>query len=283
MVGSLVGLRAEAVLEAHNVRIRGSGAVTALLAHGYGCDGGVWRHIVPALSETYRTVTFDYVGCGASVVAYDPAKYQSLDGYADDVLEICRALGQDPVIFVGHSVSAMIGALAAEREPARFLALVMVAPSPRYLNDKDYAGGFTRQDIESLLGLLDADREGWAAAMAPTIMGNPDRPELADELEENFCRMDPAVARQFARVTFTADNRADLARISVRTLVLQCSDDALAPLEVGSYVYRNLPDGRFVQLAASGHCPHLSAPEEMVSAIQAFLAELAPPERAEDR
>lgn len=236
----------------------------------------MWRFVAPQFEADYRTVLFDHVGSGACRAPYDPARYASLDGYADDVIAICRALGPEPVVFVGHSVSAMIDVLAAVRAPECFAGLVRVGPSPRYLDDDGYVGGFTPADIEALLALLEADHVGWARAMAPTIMGHPDRPELAEELAASFCRVEPAVARHFARVTFTADNRADLPRVRTRTLVLQCAEDAIAPPPVGAYVHRHLLDSALVVLDVAGHRPHLSAPEQTVAAIRAFLAGLGP-------
>ena len=202
--------------------------------------------------------------------AYDPARYASLDAYADDVVEICRALGLTGAIFVGHSVSSMIGMLAADRAPELIGRLVMVGPSPRYIDDEGYTGGFSRADIEELLESLDSNFLGWSSAMAPVIMGNADRPDLGAELTESFCRTDPEIAAQFARVTFMSDNRGDLGRVRVPTLVLQCSDDAIAPQAVGEYVHREIAGSRFVRLRATGHCPNLSAPEETTQAIRAF-------------
>ncbi len=232
----------------------------------------MWRFVVPAFEDDYRIVLFDHVGAGGSdLAAYDPQKYSSLDGYADDVLELCRELDLRDVVFVGHSVSSMIGVLAAAREPDRFGALVLVAPSPRYLDDEGYVGGLTAPDIEELLDSLESNYLGWSSAMAPVIMGNPERPELGAELTESFCRTDPEIARQFAQVTFLSDNRDDLARVRVPTLVLQCSSDAIAPREVGEFVHRTLPESSLVVLRATGHCPNLSAPEETVAAMKAFL------------
>jgi sigma-B regulation protein RsbQ len=243
-----------------------------VFAHGFGCDQNMWRYVWPAFADDHRIVLFDHVGAGGSdASAFDPDRYSSLQGYADDVLEICGELDLTDTVFVGHSVSAMVGALAAAAEPGRFGALVLVGPSPRYVDDDGYAGGFTREDIDGLLESMDSNYLGWSNAMAPVIMGNADRPELGDELTNSFCRADPAIAGHFARVTFLSDNRADLARVSTPSLVLQCSDDVIAPEAVGEYVDRHLPDSRLVQLAASGHCPNLSAPEETIAAIRAFL------------
>jgi sigma-B regulation protein RsbQ len=262
------------VLSRHNVRVFGAGSTPMVFAHGFGCDQNMWRFITPAFERDYKIVLFDYLGHGRSdVSAYDPARYESLDGYAGDVLEICDALDVRRGVFVGHSVSAMIGALAAARERDRFNALVMIGPSPCYMNDGDYVGGFTRADIDELLEALEGNYLGWSSSMAPVIMGRPDRPELGEELTNSFCRTDPAVARQFARVTFLSDNRADLADVPTRTLVLQCSRDVIAPDSVGRFVHEHLPDSVLVQMRATGHCPNLSAPEETIAAIKGFLCD----------
>jgi sigma-B regulation protein RsbQ len=245
-----------------------------LFAHGFGCDQNMWRFVAPEFEDEYKVVVFDHVGAGRSdASAYDAVKYGSLHGYAADVLEICRELELHDVVFVGHSVSAMIGVLAAVEEPARFGRLVLIGPSPRYIDDEGYVGGFTREDIDGLLESLDSNYLGWSQAMAPVIMGNGDRPELGEELTNSFCRTDPAIAKQFARVTFLSDNREDLARLDVPALVLQCREDAIAPMEVGAYVEQSLPSGRLVVLDATGHCPNLSAPAATVDAIRAFLDE----------
>lgn len=260
------------VLRRNNVTIQGTGDTPMLFAHGYGCDQHMWRLLTPAFVDSHRLILFDHVGAGQSdVFAYDRMKYSSLDGYAQDVLEICDALGVQHGIFVGHSVSAMIGVLAAIKEPERFDYLVLIGPSPCYINDGDYFGGFTKQDIEELLAFQDSNFLGWSASLAPVIMGNEDRPGLADELQTSFCRTDPVIAKQFAAVTFLSDNRADLPRAHVRSLVLQCREDVIAPMPVGAYVQHRLPDAELVVLNATGHCPHLSAPEETIAAIQAFL------------
>ncbi|HEV7808735.1 MAG TPA: alpha/beta hydrolase [Solirubrobacteraceae bacterium] len=244
-----------------------------VFAHGFGCDQNMWRFVWPAFAGDRRVILFDHVGAGGSdASAYDSERYGSLSGYADDVLEICHELELTDVVFVGHSVSAMIGALAATAEPECFARLVLVGPSPRYIDDGDYAGGFTHEDVEGLLESMDSNYLGWSSAMAPVIMGNGDRPALADELTNSFCRADPEIARQFARVTFTSDNRADLAQVRTPSLVLQCSDDVIAPRVVGEYVHARLADSRLVLLQATGHCPNLSAPEETVAAIKAYLA-----------
>jgi len=243
-----------------------------LFAHGFGCDQNMWRLVAPAFESAHQVVLFDHVGAGQSdASAYDRKKYATLDGYATDVLEICRELELSDVIFVGHSVSAMIGVLAARREPHRFKALVLVGPSPRYVDDGDYVGGFSRQDIEGLLSSLDSNYLGWSSSMAPVIMGNADRPELGDELTNSFCRTDPEIASHFARVTFFSDNRQDLGFVRTPALILQCSDDIIAPYAVGEYVHRHLTGSQLVVMEATGHCPNLSAPAETVGAIRRFI------------
>ena len=261
------------MIERNNVKLSGRpDGRPMIFAHGFGCDQEMWRYVAPAFEPDFRVVLFDHVGAGGSdLSAYDPERYGTLEGYADDVLEICRELDLSDAIFVGHSVSAMIGVLAAAREPERIGKLVLVGPSPRYIDDDGYTGGFSREDIEELLQSLDSNFLGWSSTMAPVIMGNPDRPELGEELTSSFCRADPEIAGRFARVTFMSDNRGDLAAVRVPTLVLQCSDDAIAPRAVGEFVADRLPDARLTVLEASGHCPNLSAPSETIAAIRAFV------------
>jgi sigma-B regulation protein RsbQ len=255
------------------VRVSGNPAGAPLLfAHGFGCSQEMWRYVAPAFEADYRVVLFDAVGAGRSdLAAYDRGKYDSLHGYADDVLEIVEELDLENVVFVGHSVSAMVGVLAANRRPSAFRGLVLVGPSPRYLNDDGYVGGFDRQDIDGLLDALDANYLDWSAQLAPVIMGNGDRPELGQELTDSFCSTDPAVARHFARVTFLSDNRRDLADVVTPTLILQCNDDIIAPRPVGEFVHRQIRDSRLVVLDATGHCPNLSHPDQLIPQIRAFL------------
>jgi len=261
------------ILRRHNVRVSGSGTTAMVFAHGFGCDQNMWRLVTPAFEPDYQVILFDYLGHGQSDhTAYDPRRYESLDGYADDVLAICRALDVQHGVFVGHSVSATIGVLASIREPERFDRLVLVGPSPRYINEDGYVGGFSRADIDGLLESLDANYLGWSSAMAPVIMGAPDRPQLGAELTNSFCRTDPEVAKQFARATFLSDHRNELARVAAHCLVLQCSQDVIAPDSVGRYVHEQLPNSRFVQMRATGHCPNLSAPDETIGAIRDFLS-----------
>jgi sigma-B regulation protein RsbQ len=260
------------ILMRNNVRVIGAGSRVMVLAHGYGCDQNMWRELLPAFEQDYRIVLFDYVGHGQSDASqFDAERYASLQGYARDIVEICHALKVSGAIFVGHSVSAMIGMLAAQQDPKLFERFVFVGPSPRYINDGPYLGGFTREDIEGLLDFLDSNHLGWSSTMAPVIMGNADRPELSQELEASFCRTNPAIAKHFARVTFLSDNREDLPKINIPCLILQCSEDAIAPMAVGEYVHRQIPGSSFTVLKATGHCPHLSAPAETIAAIKAFI------------
>ncbi|MEU1472798.1 alpha/beta hydrolase [Streptomyces sp. NPDC005761] len=248
------------------------GGPVVMLAHGFGCDQNLWRLVAPRLEERFRVVLFDHVGAGRSdPSAWDPERYSTLDGYADDVIEMCRELDLGPVVFVGHSVSAMIGVLAAVREPRLFEKLVLLTPSPSYIDDGDYIGGFSEQDIDELLDSLESNYLGWSATMAPVIMGNPERPELGEELTNSFCRTNPEMARVFARATFLSDNRSDLAKVNVATLIAESARDTIAPREVGAFVHAQIPGSRLVTLDSTGHCPQLSAPEETAEAIIAFV------------
>ena len=266
-------MAAVSVRTRNDVRVSGTpGARPMVFAHGYGCGQDMWRYVAPAFEADHQVVTFDHVGFGASdLAAHDPVRHGSLRGYAADVVDVLTELDLIDAVFVGHSVSAMIGVLASALAPERIGAMVMVGPSARYVDDGDYVGGFTRTQIRDLLESLDANHLGWSVAMAPQVMGNPDRPELAAELTTAFCRTDPDVARQFARISFLSDNRADLAGVDVPTLVLQCAEDVIAPVTAGRHVHEQVAGSTFVQLAATGHCPRLSAPEETSAAIRAWL------------
>jgi len=260
----------------NNVRVFGKGAQPMMFAHGFGCDQNMWRFITPAFENDYKIILFDYVGAGKSdISAYNPERYTSLQGYAKDVLEICEELNLTDVIFVGHSVSSMIGLLAAIEEPAFFQKLIMVGPSPCYINDENYKGGFERKDIEGLLETMEKNYIGWANFIAPNIMGNIDRPHLSSELTESFCSTDPIIAKQFAEATFFSDNRHDLKKIKVPSLLLQCSEDIIAPLEVGEYLSKNLENSTLRIMKATGHCPHMSEPEETITLIQEYLTSVA--------
>ena len=260
------------ILRRNNVNILGEGSRTIVFSHGFGCDQHMWGKVAEALAPDYRIILFDHVGAGRSdLAAYDREKYSNLAGYADDVVEIGRELQLHDAVFVGHSVSAMIGALATLKAPDMFSDLVMVGPSPRYIDDGSYIGGFSRAQVDELLDFLADNHLGWSAAMAPAIMGNPDRPELGETLTNSFCNTDPEIARDFARVTFMSDNRDDLPRVKARTLVLQCRQDIIAPECVGEYVHARIPNSQYLLLDATGHCPNLSAPEEVAAAIRAFV------------
>ena len=263
------------VQKRNNVNVRGDGPATMVFAHGFGCDQNMFRLVAPSYANRYRTVLFDLVGSGASDLdAYDRHKYSSLQGYADDVLEVIDEFATGPVLFVGHSVSAMIGMLADLKAPGKFSAHLMIGPSPCYINDGDYVGGFTRKDIEGLLETLESNYLGWSSNMAPAIMGAPSKPELGIELTNSFCRTDPEIAKQFARVTFMSDHRADLSKLKTPSLILQCSDDLIAPLSVGDYMHRTMPNSRLHIIDNVGHCPHLSEPDASIAAINDFLRTL---------
>jgi sigma-B regulation protein RsbQ len=253
--------------------VSGSGEQPMMFAHGFGCDQNMWRFVAPEFENEYKVILFDYVGSGRSEAgSFSPDRYQDLSGYARDVIEICDALDVTDVIFVGHSVSSVIGMLASIERPEPFSQLIMIGPSPRYINEPpDYFGGFERADIEGLLDLMDKNYLGWASFLAPVIMKNQDRPELTGELETSFCSTDPTMARRFAEATFFGDNRSDLRDVSVPSLIMQCSDDAIAPLAVGDYLHRNLPQSTLRVLNATGHCPHMSHPDETIAAIREYL------------
>lgn len=257
----------------HNINISGHGPQTIVFAHGYGCDQTMWRFVAPAFENRYRVVLFDYVGAGKSDTSqYSRQKYGTLSGYADDVLDIIDAVQGSPVVFVGHSVSALIGVLASVKRPEAFASLILVGPSPCYINEDGYSGGFSRADIDGLLTMLDENQIAWSQAMAPAIMKNPEHPELAQELLDSFCRTDPRIAKHFARVTFLSDNRADLERATVPALILQCSEDDIAPESVGDFVRQRIRGSKLVKLRATGHCPHMSAPAETIQRITEYLA-----------
>jgi sigma-B regulation protein RsbQ len=264
------------VLRRNNVHVHRPDAGRPLVfVHGYGCDQNMWRIVAPHFAEDRTVVLLDLVGSGNSdLSAYRPDKYATLQGYADDIVEVLEELDLEPVVFVGHSVSAMIGLLANLKAPHRFKAQIMVGPSPCYINDDGYTGGFSRKDIESLLETLESNYLGWSSNMAPAIMGAPDQPELAVELTNSFCRTDPEIAKQFARATFLSDHRADLPKLTSPTLILQCSDDLIAPVEVGEYMSRQIPNATLQMIDNVGHCPHLSSPGASVAAMEAFLARM---------
>lgn len=267
---------ASTILKRNNVNVYGQGTQPMLFAHGFGCDQNMWRFITPAFENDYKIILFDYVGAGKSEKkAYNPERYASLQGYAKDVLEICDQLHLSNIIFVGHSVSSMIGLLAALEQPNYFAKMIMVGPSPSYINDGEYIGGFEREDIEGLLETMEKNYIGWSNFLAPNIMGNNGRPKLGQELTDSFCTTDPLIAKQFAEATFFSDNREDLKKLTTPSLILQCTEDIIAPLEVGAYLSKNLPNSTLRIMKATGHCPHMSEPEETILLIKEYLASAA--------
>ncbi|RYF24714.1 MAG: alpha/beta hydrolase [Flavobacteriales bacterium] len=261
------------VLKRNNVLIKGNGASPMMFAHGFGCDQNMWRFITPSFEQDYQIILFDHVGAGKSDLdAYEPTKYKELDGYASDIIEIAKELGLSDIVFVGHSVSAIMGILAADLAPNLFKALILVAPSPSYINDGDYTGGFSRNEIDELLQSLEINHMGWSMTMAPLIMANADKAELSEELVNSFCRTDPNIAKEFARATFLTDSRNELKYCITPALIIQCSNDIIAPIAVGKFMNKQMKRSKLAILEATGHCPHMSAPEETVSAIKHFLS-----------
>jgi sigma-B regulation protein RsbQ len=263
----------ETILRRNNVKISGTGTQPLIFAHGFGCDQNMWRFVAPAFAGDYRIILFDYVGSGKSdLSAYNPERYSNLHGYARDVIEICTALKLTDAIFVGHSVSSMIGVLAAIRRPDLFECLIQLVPSPCYINHPpDYTGGFEREELDGLFEMMDKNFIGWANYLAPVVMQNPDQPELSAELEESFCSTDPQIARRFAEATFYADNRADLPELRTPSLIIQVTEDAVAPVAVGQYMHEKMSGSRLRLLEASGHCPHMSHPRETIAIIKEYL------------
>ena len=260
-------------IQRNNAIITGNGSQVIMFSHGFGCDQNMWRYVAPAFEDNYKVVLFDHVGAGHSdLTAYVPQKYAQLEGYAEDIIELCTELNLKDVIFVGHSVSSIIGILASIKAPGLFASLVLVGPSPSYINDGDYVGGFTKPQIEELLESLDSNHLGWSVEMAPVIMGNPDRKELGEELANSFCRTDPAIVKHFARTTFLTDKRGIISQVKIPTLILQCAEDVIAPQVVGEYMHQKIKNSKLVYMKATGHCPNLSAPEETISAIKEFLS-----------
>ncbi|OKS87480.1 alpha/beta fold hydrolase [Mucilaginibacter polytrichastri] len=261
------------IIQRNNVSVTGCGDQTMIFAHGFGCNQNVWLPVIQALESDFRCVLFDYVGAGNSdLSAYDKHKYATLDGYAKDVLDICEALAIEAPVFVGHSVSAMIGVRAALLKPGYFSKMIFVSPSPYYINDGEYIGGMEESDLLDLLSMMDNNYLGWSSAIAPLVMGNADKPELGEALTANFCSTDPNIAKEFARVTFLSDSRPDLQKLEVPNFTLQCSDDMLAPLAVGNYIYKHTANNTLTILEATGHCPHLSAPQETIEAIKSYVS-----------
>lgn len=260
------------VFKKNNINIFGKGTQPMLFAHGYGCNQEMWRLVTPAFEEDYQIHLFDHVGSGESQVEkYDFSKYKSLQGYADDLIDICDSLSLKRSVLVAHSVSSMIATLAAVSRPDLFDKLIMIGPSPRYINEGEYFGGFDQQDIDELIETLESNYLGWSSFITPVIVGNPEKEEYSNELHTSFCSMDPAIAKHFAKVTFTGDNRQDLQKLKTPTLIIQTHPDVIAPKEVGNYVHSQISNSELVQLDCSGHCPHLTAPDLVIEAIRNFL------------
>jgi sigma-B regulation protein RsbQ len=256
----------------NNVHVLGRGNQTMILAHGYGCDQNMWRFLVPTFSDQYRIVLFDLVGSGLSEkAAYDPDKYKTLEGYADDLIEIIKEFSDGPVIFVGHSVSAMIGLLATIKAPEQFTANIMVSPSPSYINDGDYIGGFDKEDINELISAVEENYLGWSSAITPALMGSSAKPALTEDLTNSFCRADPVIAKHFAKVTFLSDHRQDLSESLTPTLIIQCNDDFIAPVQVGEYMQKMMSKAELEVIENIGHCPHMTSPDITAAAIKSFL------------
>lgn len=260
-------------IQRNNAIVKGNGSRVIIFSHGFGCDQNMWRYVAPVFENEYKIVLFDHVGAGNSdLTAFSPQKYAQLEGYAEDIIELCAKLELKDIIFVGHSVSSLIGIIASIKAPELFASLVLVGPSPSYINDRDYIGGFTKLQIEELLESLDSNHLGWSIAMAPVIMGNPERKELAEELANSFCRTDPSIAKHFARTTFLTDKRDIISQVKIPTLILQCAEDVIAPEVVGEYMHQEIKNSKLVYMNAKGHCPNLSAPEETIAAIKEFLS-----------
>ncbi|MDN3688532.1 alpha/beta fold hydrolase [Cyclobacterium jeungdonense] len=260
------------IIVRNNIKISGNGVQPMVFAHGFGCDQQMWRYITPSFEREYQIILFDHVGSGKSdQSAYDFEKYNSLNGYAEDLIEICDELDLQNVIFVGHSVSSIIGALASIKRPDLFEKLIMIGPSPCYINKEGYFGGFSSEDIDELVETLESNYLGWSSHITPVIVGNPEMPEYSEELRNSFCNMNPEIAKHFAKVTFLGDNREDLSQVLTPSLIIQCHPDIIAPVKVGEYVHKKMPESKYFLLSASGHCPHLTAPDQVISSIQNFL------------
>ena len=262
------------ILSRNNVHVQGNNGPLLLYAHGFGCNQTMWNQVTPYFESTHRQVLFDYVGSGKSDLAsFDVKRYSSLQGYAQDVLDVCDALGlSNGVTFVGHSVSCSVGLLASIARPELFDRLVLLGPSPCFLNHPpDYLGGFEREDLEGLLSLMDQNYIGWANYLAPVVSGETEAGALTGELSDSFCSTDPTVARVFAQTTFFSDNRADLPLVSRPCLILQHREDALAPLGVGEYMHANLQGSTLKVLDVAGHCGHMSQPFLVAEAMRNYF------------
>ncbi|ARD48227.1 alpha/beta hydrolase [Sporosarcina sp. P37] len=260
------------IIKRNAVRITGTGQETIVFAHGFGCDQTVWNRLIPAFEKQYRVITFDYVGSGQSdKSAYTAERYETLSGYAQDVIEICDALNLKDILYVGHSVSGMIGVLASIERPDLMSKLIMIGPSPHYLNEPDYYGGFEREDIDELLDMMEMNYKEFTKYLAPIAMKNEDRPHLSAEFESMLYTNNPGIARRFAEATFMSDVREELSKVTVRTLILQPTEDSIVPLEVGEYIQQRIPNSELVVMQAKGHNPHISHPEETIRDIKRFI------------
>jgi sigma-B regulation protein RsbQ len=261
-----------ALIKRNNIHLSGTGGKVLFFLHGFGCSQLMWRYIVPSFEKEYTIILIDLVGCGASdETAYDFNKYNTLDGYANDILEICNDLSLKEVILIGHSVSAMIATLAVNKQPAVFNKLIMLCPSPRYINDENYEGGFQQTDIDEMVKLLNQYYLGWAANIAPVIVGNNSQPNVTKELSDSFCNNNPEIASHFAKVAFMGDNRNDIKNIKTETLIIQSANDHIAPLQVGNYLHQNIPFSKFVVIDTVGHTPHLCNPNLVIESIRNFI------------
>jgi sigma-B regulation protein RsbQ len=273
LVANSLAPSAVAVVQRYNVRSLGTGPATLLFCNGYGCNQHVWSHLVPALLPGHRLVFFDQVGTGgADPAAYDPHKYATLHGYAQDVVAICEALALQEVTIIGHSEGALVALLATIAAPHYFTQAVLLAVSPSHLNQPGYYGGFDEADVRELLAAASANYWHWATKLAFLLMGEGQAAALGHELATQFCQADQAIAQQAAYVTFLSDHRADLPRVSVPTHLLQCADDVAVPAEVNTYLLAHLPQATLTLLPTTGHCPHLSAPQYVLAALQQVLA-----------
>ncbi|MYL23199.1 alpha/beta fold hydrolase [Halomonas alkaliantarctica] len=257
----------------NNVTVRGQGERTLMLAHGFGCDQKMWRFLIPRLERHYTLVLFDYVGSGNSdTSAFDVERYARLEGYAQDILDICEALSLKDVTLIGHSVSSIIGLIACETAPERFSRLVMIAPSPSFQNHPpDYYGGFEQEDLQDLLDLMDMNYIDWANYLAPLVMDKQNGDTLVNELSDSFCSIDPVAAKTFAQATFTADYRHILPDTPCPTLIVQSKHDALAPQHIGHYMHDVMPHSTLLMIDTVGHCPHMSHPRQVLDAVLDFL------------
>ncbi|MBE7941559.1 MULTISPECIES: alpha/beta hydrolase [Ramlibacter] len=255
-----------------NVTVHGDGPVTLLFVHGLGCNQSMWRFVAPHFEDRFRVVMMDLMGCGRSDwSAWEPGRYATLDGHAQDLIAVAQAFAGPHTVLVVHSVATMIGLLADLKAPPLFAAHAMFAPSPCYLNEGGYTGGFERETLAALLEMLDNDGATFAGRMAPVIMGESHPPGYAREIEDAFCATLPEAFRQFARATFEGDFRARLPQLVKPVLVLQCTEDVVAPRSVGEYMATTLPDARLVLVPTQGHVPQMADPTRCIQALEDFL------------